>query len=236
MKTSEFVYPAGLYSFQDECLKLLTGVLNYSKAVSYLVDNQRKPICYKTWQVQPAMNRAYQEEFYKSDPLYPPKFVENNDATVVKMNDLVPSHQRNSHPFYKDFISPWGVRDIVELFLRVDDQLIAGFSLINSKQQPEILSEDLRKTEQIHKFMQFSLEQTLVAPKQNQFNDFCNSFQLTPKECMVVELVSQGLPNKTIASCLDCSLATIKTHLQHIFTKTNVNSKTEITSLLYKGH
>lgn len=236
MKSTDTIYPAGLYNFQDECMGLLTGVLNASKAACYLVDNQKKPICYKTWQLQPAMHREYLEKFHKIDPLHPTQFVENHDATVVKMNDLVSSQERYSHPYYKDFISPWGVQDIVELFLRVDDKLVAGFALFISKQQPEILQEDLRKAQKLHKFMQFSLEQTLITPKQNQFEDFCNNFALTPKERMVVELVSQGLPNKTIATNLDCSLATIKTHLQHIFYKTGVNSKTEITSQLYNQH
>lgn len=215
---------------------LLKGVLNVSKAASYLVDNQRKPICYKTWHLQPAMHREYLEKYYKIDPLHPTRFIENNDATVVKMNDMVSTQERYYHPYYKDFISPWGVQDIVELFLRVDNKLVAGFALFISKQQPEMLSEDLRKAQQLHKFMQFSLEQTLVTPRHNQFDDFCSNFQLTPKERMVVELVSQGLPNKTIATQLDCSLATIKTHLQHIFAKTGVNSKTEITSQLYNQH
>ncbi|MBR9868863.1 MAG: response regulator transcription factor [Oceanospirillales bacterium] len=236
MKTNNNIYPAGLYSFQDECLSLLTGVLNVSKAVTYLVDNQRKPICYKTWQLQPAMHRQYMDTFYKVDPLHPTQFVEQTGITVVKMNDLVNSQERYNHPYYRDFISPWGVQDIVELFLRVDNKLIAGFALFISKQQPEMRSEDIRKAQQLHQFMQFSLEQSLDAPKHNQFENFCDQFQLTPKERMVVELVSQGLPNKTIAAGLDCSLATVKTHLQHIFCKTGVNSKAEITSQLYNQH
>ncbi|WP_417224248.1 helix-turn-helix transcriptional regulator [Amphritea sp.] len=236
MQKNDNIYPAGLYNFQDECLKLLTGVLNVSKAATYLVDSQRKPICYKTWQLQPAMHRQYMDTFHKLDPLHPTQFVEQADVSVVKMNDLVNTQERYDHPYYRDFVSPWGVQDIVELFLRVDNQLIAGFALFTSKQQPEMRIEDIRKANQLHQFMQFSLEQSLAAPKHSQFQVFCDQYQLTPKERMVVELVSQGLPNKSIASGLDCSLATVKTHLQHIFTKTGVNSKTEIASLLYNLH
>lgn len=236
MRTTPAINPAGLYSFQDQCLNLLTGVLNVSKAVSYLVDNQSKPICYKTLHMQPSMHREYLETYYKLDPLHPTQFQERDDATVVKMNDLVTTQERYNHPYYTDFISPWGVQDIVELFLRVDNRLVGGFALFVSKQQPEMRREDLIKAQHLHQFMQFSLEQSLSAPKQTHFEDFCENYQLTPKERMVVELVSQGLPNKTIATDLDCSLATVKTHLQHIFAKVGVNSKTEITSLLYNNH
>ncbi len=236
MRTAPAINPAGLTSFQDECLNVLTGVLNISRAVSYLVDDHARPICYKTRQVQSSMHRQYLQTFYKLDPLHPSQFTDTDNATIVKMNDLVTAQERRNHPYYTDFVSPWGIQDIVELFLRVDNRLVAGFALFISRQQPEMRREDLRRTEQLHQFMQYTLEQSLEAPKHNRFEEFCNSYQLTPKERMVVELVSRGLPNKTIASNLDCSLATVKTHLQHIFSKVGVNSKTEITSQLYNRH
>lgn len=235
MKTNQVINPAGLYEFQHESLNLLTGVLGVSKAVSYIVDEQARPICYKTFHMQPSMHREYMETYHKLDPLHPTQFSEQ-DATVVKMNDLISTQNRYNHPYYTDFISPWGVQDIVELFLRVENRLVAGFALFISKQQPELRSADINKAEQIHRYMQFSLEQSYTSPRQALFDQFCTEFQLTPKERMVVQLVAQGLPNKTIANDLNCSLATIKTHLQHIFAKLAVNSKTEVTSLLYKTH
>jgi predicted ATPase/class 3 adenylate cyclase/DNA-binding CsgD family transcriptional regulator len=51
---------------------------------------------------------------------------------------------------------------------------------------------------------------------------------LTPTESRVVELVASGLPNKEIAQKLFVSLATVKTHLVHVFTKLDVRSRTEL--------
>jgi predicted ATPase/class 3 adenylate cyclase/DNA-binding CsgD family transcriptional regulator len=51
---------------------------------------------------------------------------------------------------------------------------------------------------------------------------------LTPTELRVVELVASGLPNKQIAEKLFVSLATVKTHLVHVFTKLDVRSRTEL--------
>jgi len=230
MRAESRITPSGLYTFQDECLNLLNGTLEVSKAVSYLVDDQSKPFCYKTHHLHPSMHRQYLETFYKLDPLYPTQFSDQNDV-VVKMNDLVTTHERFNHPYYTDFISPWGVRDIIELFLRIDDRLVAGFALFTSKDQPEFRSADLKKACQLQHFMQFALEQIMESPQQSNFEAFCSQYQLTPKECMVLELALEGLPNKTIAVDLDCGLATIKTHLQNIFGKLGVNSKREISSL-----
>ena len=44
---------------------------------------------------------------------------------------------------------------------------------------------------------------------------------LTAREIMVAQMVSQGLPNKKIATQLAISVGTTKTHLHHIYQKLN---------------
>jgi predicted ATPase/DNA-binding CsgD family transcriptional regulator len=51
---------------------------------------------------------------------------------------------------------------------------------------------------------------------------------LTPTEARVVELVSAGLPNKEIAQKLFVSLATVKTHLVHVYGKLDVRTRAEL--------
>jgi ATP/maltotriose-dependent transcriptional regulator MalT len=51
---------------------------------------------------------------------------------------------------------------------------------------------------------------------------------LTPSEARVVELVAAGLPNREIAAKLFVSLATVKTHLVHVYTKLGVRTRTEL--------
>ena len=235
MNNNSLAQPAGLCAFQEECLALLTGVLNPPKAISYLMDEKGKPVCYRVHQMHPSMHREYVNTYHKYDPLYPSLFTDDN-ADVVKMSDLVSWREQREHPYFTEFISPWGVRDIVEIFLRLDNRLTAGFALFNLTSQPEIDADYVRRVSKLYDFMQFSLEQCIDSPKNTEFEQFCRHHNLTNKEKLVVELVTQGLPNKTIANNLDCSLATIKTHLQHIFQKLEVNSKNELISTLYQKH
>ena len=53
---------------------------------------------------------------------------------------------------------------------------------------------------------------------------------LTPTELKVVELVAAGLPNREIGAKLFVSLATVKTHLIHVYTKLDVRSRAELAS------
>jgi DNA-binding CsgD family transcriptional regulator len=51
---------------------------------------------------------------------------------------------------------------------------------------------------------------------------------LTPTELQVVALVGDGLTNPQIASRLLMGRATVKTHLEHIFTKLGVHTRAEL--------
>lgn len=51
---------------------------------------------------------------------------------------------------------------------------------------------------------------------------------LTPAEDRVVELVTEGLSNKQIAEKLFVSVATVKTHLQHVYQKLEVSTRAEL--------
>jgi non-specific serine/threonine protein kinase len=51
---------------------------------------------------------------------------------------------------------------------------------------------------------------------------------LTTRERQVIELVAEGLPNKAIAARLGISARTIEGHLNHVFAKLGVSSRTEL--------
>lgn len=63
------------------------------------------------------------------------------------------------------------------------------------------------------------------------FHDFASSYNLTSREMEIVELLSQGLSNKKIASQLYISTHTVRTHMDNIFNKLSVSSRTAV---LYK--
>ena len=56
--------------------------------------------------------------------------------------------------------------------------------------------------------------------------DVSEAFQaLTPRESEILELMSEGLPNKTIASRLSISERTVTTHVANIYSKLHVNNR-----------
>ena len=51
---------------------------------------------------------------------------------------------------------------------------------------------------------------------------------LTPTELHVAEAVANGLTNRRIGDLMMISPTTVKSHLDHIFTKLGVHSRTEV--------
>jgi DNA-binding CsgD family transcriptional regulator len=51
---------------------------------------------------------------------------------------------------------------------------------------------------------------------------------LTPTEERIVKLASQGLTNPKIGERMFISRATVKTHLEHVYAKLGIHSRTEL--------
>jgi two-component system response regulator DctR len=56
--------------------------------------------------------------------------------------------------------------------------------------------------------------------------------ELTERECDVMRLVVEGLPNKLIADRLDISVRTVEVHRSRVFEKMEVKSAVELANLL----
>lgn len=51
--------------------------------------------------------------------------------------------------------------------------------------------------------------------------------QLTPRECDILKLIAQGLPNKMIARKLMITESTVKVHVKHLLKKMKLKSRVE---------
>ena len=64
------------------------------------------------------------------------------------------------------------------------------------------------------------------------FEEFCKSFDVSPRESDVVREICNGLSNKEISDKLFISLQTVKDHTHHIYIKTNVKSRVQLINLV----
>jgi DNA-binding NarL/FixJ family response regulator len=56
--------------------------------------------------------------------------------------------------------------------------------------------------------------------------------KLTPREMQVAQLIAEGKRNAEIAQALSISVRTVQTHLQNIYAKLEVHSRTELVRVI----
>jgi len=68
----------------------------------------------------------------------------------------------------------------------------------------------------------------MVAPADACDADRAVALGLTRKEHEISRMVAMGLTDKQIASRLDISFSTVRTHLKHVFHKLSVNNRAQL--------
>jgi len=64
------------------------------------------------------------------------------------------------------------------------------------------------------------------------FQSFCRNFEISKREAEVILEICSGKTNKAIAEKLFITLQTVKDHTHHIYTKTQVKSRVQLTNLV----
>jgi two-component system NarL family response regulator len=90
------------------------------------------------------------------------------------------------------------------------------------------LLKDVRREELFHCIREVHAGKTFVPPAiAVKLAERLPTEELTPRELEVLQLLAQGKPNKLIGSSMFISEVTVKSHVQSVFRKLNVLSRTE---------
>ncbi|AVR05090.1 helix-turn-helix transcriptional regulator [Pluralibacter gergoviae] len=200
----------------NRCLQTIAQLIPLSSAVFYRVDARQMPQNYVLHNVAENTHRQYLEHFQSHDPLLPVHF-HHQRASVVTMTPVRVARCRH---YYHDFMLPNNMRDMTEIFIRRRQGIVAGISLMRDTPFSE---EERQRVGAILPLVDLVIGDALQ-------DEEAFSGLLTLKEREILDLVKEGASNKIIARELNISLSTVKTHLRHIFSKTEVVNRTELVS------
>ncbi len=218
-------------------LKKLEGAIPFDSAVFYIgsnAENQKKlinPIFYK---------HPYQRVNNPNDLFNEYNKIQNSDygnwvywlpnSTVFRDSDMLPNSIRENTEMYKKIYSPLGMHYGCGITLIYDNTFLGIACLYREKGHPDFTDKDVFILNYIKPHLTHRLYQ-LHPQGQYQLNSketICKEYNLTQREFEIITYICKGYSNKEISKNLFFSEETVKKHIQHIFSKMNVNSRTKL--------
>ena len=215
--------------FQRESLNLVNSLFTLSSSGFYLVgpDMRHRGVVLRNLAAEDERN--YAENFRDLDPLNPAIFADTED-TLVCIDEQMSESELLASEYYRGFMVPLGHRHVADMFFRREGDIVAVLTMLRDAATGPFSEGELAQLRKLQPFLEYALNNVYLPRRVQQRQSAQQRFGLTEREVDVVELIVAGANNKNIARELGLSLATVKTHIQHIFQKAEVSSRTALSA------
>lgn len=218
-------------SFVDHFLIGISKSVPFTQFFAYETDLNRSDLNWFNYKNIPVKSMdLYLNKMCNYDPVFFKNNLENTE-------DVILLNSKNILPQYQSFLHDIRVIDNIELVFKKDNQTIKGISLLRATDERKFSPHEIMTIQSCHAIAKHSLDFINLEPQYKKDITLDSSIKnkLTNKEQKVLFLLLEGKKNQEIANSLFISLATVKTHIQHIFQKMLVKSKFELISKYYHG-
>jgi DNA-binding CsgD family transcriptional regulator len=203
------------------------GILEGSATAFYEVDDNLNLNRFVLSGIPADFHREYLAVMNRYDPLHPRHAAKQPFARLSVAADQYATAEASA---YRSFVCQCGIADMVEFFFRRNERIVAGMSVLWAP-GCKIPDSTMNIAEKIHDYLEFNL----IGRASPEMEEPAR-YGLTSREMEVVELLCCGRTNREISECLNIGLATVKTHLIHIFEKLGVETRSAVVALMSRPH
>ena len=215
----------GLEGFAAETMQFITELSPVSWVTMHLFDEDARRIWLGSRGISARFRAAYyDEQMWCIDPLANTRAC-GGEHSLIGLQSAETRCQSVQVTRYRSFLNSFGIRDAAEFVFLHGTEPIGGMSLLWTEPSGGSLSEDQGLLTKLHRYIQLSFDAALSTHLIGWRKGLRREFGLTQREVQVVEAVCEGRSNKEVARELSISLATVKTHLLHVFEKLQVPNR-----------
>jgi DNA-binding CsgD family transcriptional regulator len=215
----------------DRALAFAKGAVNATSAAFYQVDKR----CVMHDFVLDGMTFEFIGRYVDKMNQFDPLHIRSAGARpIARLKEEIVRSPCAEFAAYETFCSAYGIVDSVEFFFRRDGEIFAGLNVGWS--DPKAIPDGMASLVPVmHEYLQYNLTPVVGNATGS---GVAARFALTDRETEVLELLSCGQTNRDIAECLSLRLPTVKTHIQHIFEKLGVETRSAAVAvnLGHTGH
>lgn len=218
-----------LLEFADRSVDVICDSLGAEWGSFYYMNENGSPYGFRSPGIPRAFRDAYlQRGMEKDDPLHP-RWLLPRQVHFLTMSEASSAGFGRVQRF-QALLESFGAADAAEMIFRVDGNAVAGISLVWHSRSACAPG---RKVDGLHSYVQYNLGFVWRSAVNQQLETSAQGISLddlTSREREVVNAVCSGLSNAQISAQLGIRLATVKTHLVHVFDKLAVSSRGELIS------
>lgn len=209
-----------LAAFSQNFLQQVQRVLAIDGYLIYHINNEHHAYNYQAVNIDQSSLTEYIDQHVENDPVSFRRFYHAEHHHVEFLN------QHDCDENYYAFMQRWQIQDTAEIFFRTrTGEPVLGISIVREQQQQAFSQQDQNI---LQSFYALSEDYFYQHADQLDRRYLSSEYRLTKKEFTVLEQLLSGISNHHIAQNLSCSMSTIKTHVQHIYQKINVNNRQEL--------
>mgnify|MGYP001233697741 CR=1 FL=1 len=217
--------------FLEETFRLLGSTLGGSRLTFYLVDDERNLHNFVCSHVPAEFLRRYIRDMHRVDPLHIRR-IEARCGRVAGIEEADAWAPAGDIDDYRRFLRRYDIVDNIELVFRQEGRIRAGISVMWSAGDRPRGAHTQALADDLQRYIEFNVAGHLAAPRSDPRREAMRLFHLTPREAEVAKLLCAGCTNADVAACLGIGLATVKTHVLHIFEKTGVENRAGLVARL----
>lgn len=227
---------------RDDCraAALQTAVATLAKLVRpgatvfYRIGADQQPSGFELFGLAQTMHRTWLQRYLVLDPMHPSRYLRQH-RNVLTLTGELPEPLRGESVYWRRFLEPHRVVDVMEVLLREEGRAVAAFSLLRFAPDAPFAQHEIDHAGALQPLLELALAPVLRSESVMHVaatGDACAP-RLTHREEQIACLVRDGLSNKAIARDLALSQPTVKTHLLRMFRKLGVSSRTELIGALF---
>jgi DNA-binding CsgD family transcriptional regulator len=219
--------------FGDETVACVCQALGAEWGSFYRIDGNLRPFAFRNRGIPQEFGAAYVcRGMEHVDPLHPVRLVPRKRRFLTMGDARAESPER--YRDFRAFLRSFGAEEAGEMIFRCNGRAVAGLSLVWKGRKPEHrFTTELGAS--LYAYIEFNLGNVWPECAAEPPTHATSGHVFTGRELEVIDVVCRGCTNQEIAQHLNISLATVKTHLIHVFKKAGVETRGELISRMLAG-
>ncbi|PKF31248.1 helix-turn-helix transcriptional regulator [Acinetobacter sp. C26M] len=209
--------------FVDNFISSLMDTIIIDAYFAYRINSNLKTFDHYFKNINKNTIEYYLKKMQQHDPLFIGKSIPSEDDILVLSKQPIPLQ-------YENFMQKNNIGDNIELYFKFNKIPVLGISLIRNKKNGCFTNEEFIFLKCYQNFTNKYLQEELI---NNKVKFPFQKYKITKKEEEIIRLICMGKNNEQISKILFISISTVKTHIQHIFQKIQVNNKHQLVSRLH---